>query len=61
MSTVFLAFVLFTSTEAPKIVGGFKTLDACLVVAGKLNKDADRPWVKEITGGYVCLQMRAPV
>lgn len=55
MLPVFLAFVVFHGAEAPKIKGAYHTLDECLVAASKLNKDADNPWLHQITGGYVCL------
>lgn len=60
MFTVFLAFVIFAEMgeKPPKLVAGYKTLDECLVAATSRNKNADHPWLTEINGGYVCLQMR---
>jgi len=61
MFPVFLAFVLFHGAEAPKIVAGYRTLDECFVAASKRNHNADQPWLTEMTGGYICLQMRGEV
>jgi hypothetical protein len=59
VSTVFLAFVIFAKlgTEAPLIVAGYRTLDACLADAGSRNR-AIGVTAPAPGSGFVCLEMR---